>query len=207
MSSLLPLARENGSVDGGASPREAGNDERGNEEPRRGERKGERDYPDIHRTLFFILHYPCSTPLYSIMPAPRINDESYPRPPDPPGANHRMSIRLLVVLCLAVCNSDKHQPERGDSVIEWEKYTALCGPLHNPRQTSLRCMSFDWCESWRRSRLFVSRIIRECLLKIIYCLFKLRKLTLRFIFAEHCDEYIFSVIILHHCVCAQSLII
>lgn len=47
---------------------------------RRGKRKGERDYPDIHRTLFFILHYPCSTPLYSIMPAPRINDESYPPP-------------------------------------------------------------------------------------------------------------------------------
>jgi len=72
---------------------------------RRGKRKGERDYPDIHHTLFFILHYPCSTPLYSIMPAPRINDESY-SPPPPPDANRHMSIRLLVVL--AVCNSDKH---------------------------------------------------------------------------------------------------
>lgn len=30
---------------------------------------------DGHRTLFFILHYPCSAPLRSIMPAPRINDE------------------------------------------------------------------------------------------------------------------------------------
>lgn len=30
--------------------------------------------PDVHRTLFFILHYPCSAPLCSIMPAPRIND-------------------------------------------------------------------------------------------------------------------------------------
>lgn len=54
--------------------------------------------------------------------------------PEPPDANRHMSIRLLVVL--AVCNSDKHYPERGGSVIEWEKYAALCRPLHNPHQTS-----------------------------------------------------------------------
>lgn len=52
------------------------------ERPERAERdekpEGERDadYPDVHHTLFFILHYPCSAPLCSIMLAPRINDES-----------------------------------------------------------------------------------------------------------------------------------
>lgn len=37
---------------------------------------GTETIPDVHRTLFFILHYPCSAPLCPIMPAPRINDES-----------------------------------------------------------------------------------------------------------------------------------
>jgi len=73
VSSLPPLARE---WFGG---REFSRGGKGTKS-RRGKRKGERDYPDIHHTLFFILHYPCSTPLYSIMPALRINDESYPPP-------------------------------------------------------------------------------------------------------------------------------
>lgn len=43
---------------------------------RGGRRKGAaQTITDGHRTLFFILHYPCSAPLRSIMPAPRINDE------------------------------------------------------------------------------------------------------------------------------------
>lgn len=75
---------------------------------RRGKRKGERDCPDIHHTLFFILHYPCSTPLYSIMPAPCINDESYPRPRpsrrEPPYV-HQVTRRPCTSLCATTINT------------------------------------------------------------------------------------------------------
>lgn len=62
------------------------------------ERRRDRLSPDVHRTLFFILHYPCSAPLRSIMPAPRINDES-----------RRFRATLMSIRRLPSRNTDKHR--------------------------------------------------------------------------------------------------
>lgn len=124
--------------------------ERGREtKSRRGGAEGRGGpYPDIHRTLFFILHYPCSTPLYSIMPAPRINDESVPftalrpSPAGPPDANHHMSIRSCPSFSTSLCATAINTGPCASTRLSNEKsmYLLYAAPLHNPHQTSPKCI-------------------------------------------------------------------
>lgn len=149
--SSLPPLRAAGVLAGGEGgvKRTEGGRGREREESRRGGRKGKRDYPDIHRTLFFILHYPCSTPLYSIMPAPRINDESVPFTLHVPSASarreppyvHQVARRPLPSL---VCNSDKHRPARVSRLGYRMRKVHTCYTLRksfrNSRQISSECI-------------------------------------------------------------------
>lgn len=134
-----------------------------NEAPPRGAEGQGGLYPDIHRTLFFILHYPCSTPLYSIMPTPRINDESVPLPPprptgptrrEPPYVHQVLARRPLPRLC--AINTPAHGARRLRLSSEKGMVLIIRRPLHNPHQTWPGCMlrpsNFDFLLARTRHR-------------------------------------------------------
>lgn len=137
------VPRHKPSVDARSRGEEKG---QGNEESPREAEGWEGDYPDIHHTLFFILHYPCSTPLYSIMPAPRINDESYQPPPPPPTHPTRTAICPSGYSSSSLCATAINTSPSAVARLSNEKSTLLYADRFIIRIKLRQSVSFDQFE-------------------------------------------------------------